>query len=198
MLTWIGLIIVPALTAPSVVEEVHGGSWEILRLTPMPTMHIIMAKFLGGLSRLKIWKPLLVLSVIYAAATGIGSSVVLSQESVFLPLFWGLLTGLMTLIKPWIEIGFAGLAGLTLSLWTNSTRAALIGSYALVLLYRIVLSNVVMWSTVLGLMSLDYEGAAFALGSTSSVLLYVVSGAVLFFLMRKRAISLDNGDFVDL
>lgn len=198
MLTWIGLIISPALTAPSVVEEVQRGSWDILRLTPMPTMHLIMAKFFGGLSRLKIWKALLILSVIYAAGTGIGSSALLYQQSGLTSLLFGLLAGLMTLLKPWLEIGFAGLSGLTLSLWTSSARAALIGSYALVLFFRIVLGNVVMWATVAGLFSFGFEESAFALGSLSLVLLYLIAGLVLFALMRRRALILDKGDFLNV
>ena len=198
MITWTGIIITPALTAPSIVEELHRGSWDILRLTPIPTMHIIVAKFLGALSRLKIWKLMLILSVIYGAGVGIGSSAVFFQGSNRLPLIWGFIAGVMTLIKPWLEIGFAGLSGLTLSLWTNSTRAALVGTYALTLFYRIVLGNIAMWGTVftVGTLGLGYEDAAFAFGSMGVVLLYLISGVVLFFLMRKRALALDRGDFL--
>ncbi|MFK7801264.1 MAG: hypothetical protein AB8G95_06515 [Anaerolineae bacterium] len=196
MLTWVGLIIAPALTAPSVVEEVHRGSWDILRLTPMPTMHVIAAKFLGSLSRLKIWRALLIISVIYAAGTGIGSSAFLFEQTGVGSIFWGLLSAIMIFFRPWLEIGFAGLAGLTLSLWTSSTRAALIGSYALVIFFRLVLGNAVMWSTIGGMMALDFEEAAFATGSMSLVVLYLLSNLTLFFLMRRRALALDNGDFL--
>ena len=196
MLTWIGLIIAPALTAPSVVEEVHRGSWEILRLTPMPTMHVIVAKFLGSLSRLKIWKALLVLSIIYAAGTGIGSSVLVFQQTGAVAFFWGVLAGVMILLRPWLEIGFAALSGLTLSLWTSSTRAALIGSYGLTLFFRIVLGNAVMWTTVILLIDGDFAESAFAAGSFSLNILYLIAGSVLFWLMRKRARALDSGDFL--
>jgi hypothetical protein len=198
ILTWIGLIIAPALTAPSVVEEVHRGSWDILRLTPMPTMHIIVAKFLGGLSRLKIWRVLLITSALYAAGAAIGSSTLFYQESAPAPIFWGLVTGLMIFIRPWLEIGFAGLAGLMLSLWTSSTRAALIGSYALVVFFRLVLGNIVLWSIVAGMVELDYESAAFAVGSMGLDVLYIASGLLLFWLLRKRALALDRGDFLDM
>lgn len=194
MLTWVGLIIAPALTAPSVVEEVHRGSWDILRLTPMSTMHVIWAKFLGGLSRLKIWKILLILSVIYAAGTGIGSSVLISWEVGRAPIAWGVVTSLMVFLRPWLEIGFAALSGLTLSLWTSSTRAALISSYALTLLFRIVLGNVVMWATMLILLEAGYEESAFAAGALGINLLYFLAGSVLFWLMRRRAQALDRGE----
>lgn len=197
MLTWVGLIIAPALTAPSVVEEVHRGSWEILRLTPMPTMHVIMAKFLGSLSRLKIWKALLILSIIYAAGTGIGSSALLFNQTGVGSIFWGIVSALMIFLRPWLEIGFAGLTGLTLSLWTSSARASLIGSYGIVIFFRVILGNIVLWSSIAGAVTLEYEAAALAAGSVSVVLLYLISGTGLFFLMRRRARALDSGEFLN-
>ncbi|MEM9775920.1 MAG: hypothetical protein AAF902_15190, partial [Chloroflexota bacterium] len=123
ILTWVGIIIAPALTAPAVVEEVNRGSWEILRLTPLPTLHIIWAKLLGGMSRLRIWWALIIPSVNSGIGTGIGTSALMYETTGRIAVGWGLLTMIAAVLRPLLEIGFAGLAGLTISLWTASARA---------------------------------------------------------------------------
>lgn len=206
-LTWIGVLLAPALTAPSVVEEIDRGSWEILRLTPMPTMHIIIAKFLGSMSRLKIWWPLLIVSVIYALAIGVGSVLTLNLTSIqdtFLVeppsnwqmAGWAIATTLSALIRPWLDIGFSGLVGLTLSLWTKSARAALIGTYAIVFIFRIVLWTIV--GTVFSslLFSFGYEIGAFSFGQLGMNLLYLLCSIGLFFALRYRARSLEAGELM--
>ncbi len=196
MITWVGIIIAPALTAPSIVEELDRGSWDILRLTPMPTTHIIFAKLLGGLSRLRIWIILFITSIIYAAAVGLGSIFLLESTAGGGGLGWGLTTIVMTLIRPWVEIGFAGLAGLTLSLWTHSARAALIGSYALVLVYRIILAPVAWGVTAALLVENGFEAAAFGAGTLAINVLYLITGFFLTLALRRRAKALDAGESV--
>ncbi len=209
VLTWIGIILAPALTAPSVVEEMDRGSWDILRLTPMPTMEIIVSKFLGSLSRLRIWWALLVVSVIYAIVVGLGTSALGAAASFFTSSGtdfqqtdgWqtvgvAVLTTTSTVMRPWLEIGFAGLVGLTLSLWTNSTRAALIGSYATIFVYRTIINTIVSAITIGLMFQFEYYAFAVGTGMFSLNLVYVISGAVLFALLRRRALAIDRGDLL--
>ena len=204
VLTWIGIILAPALTAPAVVEEMDQGSWEILRLTPVPTIEIVIAKFLGSLSRMKIWIPLIIVSVIYALAIGVGSAGLSSGVSIstFAPepletwqiIGIGLLSIIGSLARPWLEISFAGLVGLTLSLWTNSARAALIGSYSTILFYRLVLNSIIWVSVIIGMVNRGYEGAALSMSTMSLNILYLVSCIVLFYLLNRRASAIDRGE----
>ncbi|MEM8858958.1 MAG: hypothetical protein AAGD96_11595 [Chloroflexota bacterium] len=194
ILTWVGLIIAPALTAPAVVEEVNRGSWEILRLTPMPILDIIWAKLLGGLSRLRIWWALIILSVVYGLGTGIGTSLLIYETTDQIAVGWGLLTAIVAVSRPLLEIGFAGLTGLTVSLWTASARAALIATYALVLLSKLIFSTAAFWGGAAIMMAFSDEAKAFSTGSLAVNTMYVCFCVVLFFLLRRRTIAFDNGD----
>ena len=131
MLTWGALFMTPALTAPAISEEIQRGTWDILRLTPQPVHHILFAKLLGSLSRLKIWWILLIVSVIQALATIVG---VIAAASTYelVSVVVALATGATLLLRPWLEIGYAALLGITISTWARSSRAALTASYSLI------------------------------------------------------------------
>ncbi len=209
VLTWIGIVLAPALTAPSVVEEMDRGSWDILRLTPMSTIEIIVSKFFGSLSRLRIWRALMVLSVLYAVVVGLGTTALGSAASLITGSASGLtqttgwqtvgvavLTTASTILRPWLEIGFAGLIGLTLSLWTNSARAALIGSYAVIMVYRMIINTIVWTLVVVLFIEYEFEAMAFGAGAFSLNIVYFISGGLLFWLLRRRALAIDNGELL--
>ena len=194
ILTWVGIVIAPALTAPAVVEEVNKGSWDILRLTPMPTLHIIWAKLLGGMSRLKIWWALLIFSIIYGVGIGIGTSTLIYETTDQLAIGWGLLTVVVATLKPLLEIGFAGLTGLTVSLWTASTRASLIATYSLVAISKVIFSTAAFWGGAGLMISFSDEAKAFPMGSLAVNMMYISFCIVLFVLLRRRTLAFDNGD----
>lgn len=196
ILTWVGIIIAPALTAPAVVEEVKRGSWDILRLTPLPTLHIIWAKMLGGLSRLKIWWALIIFSIIYGIGTGIGTSTLIYETTGRIAIGWGVVTVIAAVLRPLLEIGFAGLAGLTISLWTASARAALIGTYSLVALSKIIFSTAAFWGGAGLMMAFSQEAAAFSMGSVAVDIMYIIFCTILFFLLKKRAKAFDTGEIL--
>ena len=196
ILTWVGIIIAPALTAPAVVEEVNRGSWDILRLTPLPTLHIIWAKLLGGMSRLRIWWALIIFSVIYGIGTGIGTSALMYETTDRFAIGLGLLTMVAAILRPLLEIGFAGLAGLTISLWTASARAALIGTYSLVALSKIIFSTAVYWGSAGLMLAFSREAAAFTVGSVAVDIMYIIFCTILFFLLKRRAEAFDTGEIL--
>lgn len=187
LITWIGLISAPAMTAPAVVEEVQRGSWDILRLTPMPVHEIVIAKLLGGLSHLKIWIPLLVISLIQIVLLllGLTASVAssLSLDSV-LPFLMG---SASLLLRPWLEIIFAGFIGITISLWAATTRGALISSYAIILIVKIFLSNIVALVVGISLSEIGFDLLGAAISVATPILLYTSLIIASIFLIVRRS-----------
>ena len=131
MLTWGGLFMVPALTAPSVSEEIKRGTWEILMLTPQPVHHILFAKLFGSLSRLRIWWLLIIMSVLQGGVTIVAAATAASAFDA-VSLATSLMLAIGLLLQPWLEIGYAALVGLTVSTWAQTSRAALITSYSII------------------------------------------------------------------
>lgn len=177
-LTWIGVIMAPALTAPTINLELKRGTWDILRLTPQPASTIILAKMLGALSRLPIWRVMAVLSVLQAAVLLCGMALI--QTS---PL--GFLLALSIVLRPWSEILFAGVLGMACSGWLRSATLALVAAYGGVLLLKVV-NGFFVWLS-LGLL---VEMGASSLTSAAvlgPVLLYVVLAAMLLFALVRRA-----------
>lgn len=137
VISWAAVVLVPALTAPMVAEEVRHGTWEMLRLTPYTTGEIVVSKLLGGLARLKIWVPLLVLNGVQLLA---GAGVVMfSLISADLPtevLFT--LANPLVIIRPWIEIAWIALTGLVFSMYMSTGRGALVATYAVAVGVKVV------------------------------------------------------------
>lgn len=137
-----GSLIVPALTAPAISMEMDRGTWEILRVTPLPTIEIVLAKMLGALSRLRIWLLLLALSAIQGGLSFLIMLLFGQETAVLSPVI-----GFSVFIRPWLEIFFAAGMGMYLSLRTRSAVTALVGTYGLILAVKLV-NNSAIWSVI--------------------------------------------------
>ena len=172
------------------------GSWDILRLTPIKVHELVFAKLLGGLTKLKFWIPLALLSglQLLMLAAGIGFS--LFDDFQFLSLSAALIAMLAFVFRPWLEIGFAGLVGITVSLWANSVRAALVTSYAIIVFTKVILANIAAFLIGWLLLDTDLFGMndmAAGLALLAPVLLYLGIGGILFYLIFRRSAVLANG-----
>ncbi len=152
MLTIYGSFMAPALTAPTISMEKDRGTWDILRLTPHSTASILLAKLFGGLSRLRIWRVMAVLSVFQALMLFCVLSFAGSGTAVS-----GFFIGLGALIRPWVEVLFAAFIGMYLSTWVRSSTYALAGSYTIVVLMK-VFSNNAIWLGIWSLLGVDDSG----------------------------------------
>lgn len=177
-LTWIGVIMAPALTAPTINLELSRGTWDILRLTPQPVSTIIVAKMMGALSRLPIWRVMAVLSILQAAVLLCGMALIQGGPQ-------GLFLALSIVLRPWVEILFAAVLGMICSSWLRSATLALVAAYGGVLLLK-VLTGFFGWLILGLLLETDIRSlsSAVALGP---VTLYVALAAVLFSILIRRA-----------
>jgi len=152
MLTIYGSFMAPALTAPTISMEKDRGTWDILRLTPHPTASILLAKLLGGLARLRIWRVMAILSLfqalmLFCVLGFVGGGTAVS----------GFFIGLGALIRPWVEVLFAAFIGMYLSTWVRSSTYALAGSYTIVVLMMI-FSNNAIWLGIWSLFGANDSG----------------------------------------
>lgn len=177
-LTWIGVIMAPALTAPAISLEVSRGTWDILRLTPQPLSTIILAKMLGALSRLPIWPAMAVLSFMQGAVLFCG--MVLLQAS---PL--GFVSALGIVLRPWAEILFAAVLGMTCSAWLRSATLALAAAYGGVLLLKVA-TGFFGWLIAAILLETNIPSIS-SVAMFAPVLLYVTLATVLFVALIRRA-----------
>lgn len=177
-LTWIGVIMAPALTAPSISLELSRGTWDILRLTPQPTSTIIMAKMLGALSRLPIWPVMGVFSILQGVVLFCG--MVAIQAS---PL--GLLFAVSIVLRPWAEVLFAGVLGMVCSSWLRSATLALAAAYGGVLVLKVA-TGFFGWLVLGLLLETDLRSLSFVAAS-GPVLLYVLLAAILLSVLIRRA-----------
>jgi hypothetical protein len=148
MLTLFGAFMAPALTAPIVSMEVDRGSWDLLRLTPLPTRTILAAKLLGALARLRIWLLLFLLTLLQGslvAFTGLLYGPNMQLES------WALAAAIV--FRPWLEIFFAAVAGLYASITVSSATTALVAAYMAVILMRL-FNNTPLWLVTANLFDL--------------------------------------------
>ncbi len=156
MLTIFGTFMAPALTAPSIGLEMDQGSWDLLRLTPQSTRSILLAKLFGGLARLKIWPVLFVLSLFQGLLiTGISFLSGAFSESAIGQ--WGILLGITTVVRPWLEIFFAAVLGMFVSTWVRSSTMALVGSYSGIVFVKL-FNNSVSWAAVGGVVGSSENG----------------------------------------
>jgi len=131
-ITLFATLMAPALTAPSIGMELNRGTWDVLRTTPLATRSILQAKLLGALARLRIWRALLVLSLLQG--TMMACSMTYSGGPIIL---FGPLMGAATLARPWLEVLFAAIAGMYMSTRVRSATAALAFSYAVVIIIKL-------------------------------------------------------------
>ncbi|MCP4362882.1 MAG: ABC transporter permease subunit [Chloroflexi bacterium] len=147
MLTIFGSLMAPALTAPTISMERDRGTWDILRVTPQPTASILLAKLFGALARLRIWPVLFLLSAFQGLIMFCSLTVMGGDTAV-----WGGIVGLMTLLRPWLEVLFAAFMGMFVSTAVRSATMALASTYALVVIVRLFNSSGV-WLGVASIMS---------------------------------------------
>ncbi|MEM7334840.1 MAG: hypothetical protein AAF490_22375 [Chloroflexota bacterium] len=181
MVTLYGLLMAPALTAPALRLERDRGTWDILRLTPQPVSMILVAKVLGGLRRLGIWKILLVLTAIEGLVLGIGG--LFTEEGLYAV---GLAGGLTAVIRPWIEILFSAALGMYLSTWVGSASVTLALTYGGLLLFRM-FNNTFLWMGIWGGLLQQNEETTIALGLLFPTLMYVIAVIFLGFGIIRRA-----------
>lgn len=193
MLTWTGVVMIPTLTAPIISEELKRGTWDMLMVTPHPIQTILWAKALGGLSRLYIWWPLLILSLIQLLGTLLAAGLVLTN----IPLNGGdaetwqtfLLVGLAGVgmsLRPWVELLFVTLIGLCCSTATKSGGLALAVTYAIVIIAKMVGSNT-LWLGLVALMVNTGDTNWIPVGGTYiPIMIYAVLITVTFFLLRSQ------------
>lgn len=176
--TWFGVMMAPALTAPSISLELSRGTWDLLRLTPQSTSKIVLAKMLGALARLPIWRVMAVLSVLQATVLFCGMALIQASPA-------GFLLALSLVLRPWAEILFAGVLGMVCSGWLRSATLALAAAYGGVLSLKLA-NGFFAWLS-LGLL---FESDVWSLASAAGlgpVVLYVVLAAVLFSALIRRA-----------
>lgn len=193
-LTWAGIILTPALTAPAVAEEMKRGTWEILRLTPIPTWQILVAKMLGSLARLKIWWPLLIASILQAmgAALGLLTAISTFEEGLSATL-WALTLAITLLIRPWAEIGFAAVVGITISTWAHSARTALAGSYTAVVAMKLINTSLLWGGIGFAFGVEDYNNGFVVFLNVAPTATYVIASLLISWVLLRRANYLDMG-----
>jgi ABC-type transport system involved in multi-copper enzyme maturation permease subunit len=179
-LTWFGVLMAPALTAPSISMERDRGTWEMLRATPIPDHEILWAKLFGGLARLPIWKLLFALSLLQGfLIAGAGLFMRNTPTAVAtIPLVFA------AIFRPWLEIGFAAFMGMFISTWVRSATTALAATYVAVVLVRLFNSTMV-WAAVFAMM-----GAAesiFVASSLGPTAVYALALLLLAWGIRWRA-----------
>lgn len=188
--TLFGLFMAPALTAPTISMERDRGTWDILRSTPLATRSIILAKLLGALARLRIWPILFALSLLqgllltcstlFALGTDGGNSAALS----------GVVVGLTSAIRPWLEILFAASVGMLASTLVKSATTALAASYTAVILTKLFNSSLI-WLGIGNLVGAD-EIFSFALSGLGPTAVYVVAIVGLFVGLLRQADRLSH------
>ena len=173
MLTIFGSLMAPALTAPSISMEIDRGTWDILRMTPQSTPSILLAKLFGALARLRIWPALFALSLLQGVMLACLMSVFGGETAV-----WGVLVGVATTLRPWLEVLFAAFAGMYISTWARSATTALAGSYSGVVAFKIFNSSG-LWLGVLGLLGVS-ETALLLGGTAGPTAVYALATAALW------------------
>lgn len=184
-LTLFGLLMVPALTAPTISLERNNQTWEILRATPLPLPTLLLAKMFGGLARLRAyWWLMFVVSLFYSLML-MASTLFVGQEMALS----GLLLGLATLIRPWLEILFAALVGMLMSLWASSSTSALIGSYGVIVAFKLCNSSFLWTALSLGLS--EIADLSLLAGTLLPTLTYTLAAAAAGALLMRRARAIE-------
>ena len=185
-LTMFVTLMAPALTAPAISTEVDQGTWEILRVTPMPGRTIMLAKLFGALSRLRIaWPILFALSLLQGLMWACSLTIGGGDFSLL-----GVPLGLTTVLRPWLEIGFAAMAGLYASARMRSATMALTASYTAVFLVKLINSSS-LWTGVFLLAG--GEGFSMMAGILGPTIIYTFIIGGLIWALFRQAERLDLG-----
>ncbi len=168
--TMFGMLMAPALTAPTISAELDRGTWDILRTTPLSTRSIVLAKLFGALGRLRIWPILFALSLLQGLI--IVCSMAFSDSDLAI---WGAVLGAASTIRPWLEVLFAGFMGMYISTRLHSSTTALAGSYTAVVLMR-VLNSSLLWLGVINVFNLDTVGFVISGVGPTAVYLLAIGG----------------------
>ncbi len=185
MVTIFASVMAPALTAPAISMELDKGTWDILRMTPQSTGSILLAKLLGALARLRIWPVLFVLSLFQGLLITCVSALGGGEFGL-----WGMVLGITTIFRPWLEILFAAFMGMFVSTWMRSATLALVGSYVGIVIVKAFNSSV-LWlaagSAVFGVES----NRMFIGGTVGPVIVYffLLVGLVVGIVLRAEKIG---------
>jgi hypothetical protein len=190
--TLFGMLMAPALTAPTISMELDRGTWDILRATPLSTRSIIMAKLFGALARLRIWPILFALSllqgllltcsILFTVGSAPGESAALG----------GVVVGVTSAIRPWLEILFAAFVGMIASTLVKSATTALAASYTAVILTKLFNSSLI-WLGIASVFDLRESLVLVASGvGPTAVYLLVIVG--LWIGLLRQADRLGAGD----
>ncbi len=190
--TLFGMFMAPALTAPTISMELDRGTWDILRVTPLTTRSIIMAKLLGALARLRIWPILFALSLLQGLLLTCSFIFTLSTEPGGSAAFSGVIVGLTAAVRPWLEILFAAFVGMMTSTLIHSATTALAASYTTVFLTKVFNSSLI-WLGITSLVGAE-ETFLFALSGLGPTAVYVVAIIGLWVGLLRQADRLGTGD----
>lgn len=180
MITFYGMVLAPALTAPALGMELNKGTWEMLRLTPQPLSTVVLAKLFGGLRRLGIWRWLLGLTLFEGVVLFFGGLFFDSWVTM------SVLGGITAVSRPWLEILFSAFLGMYLSTWIQTPSVTLAATYCGILLFRI-FNNSILWLAIYGgIIGLD-EGTTIALGLFSPMIGYIIALVILTYGIIRRA-----------
>lgn len=181
-----GQFMAPALTAPTISLERAAGTWDILRMTPVPMRTIMLGKLLGALSRLRIWPLLFALSLLQGGILAASVSLFGGQQAL-----WGWLLGLATMLRPWAEVIFAACIGLYVSTVVESAMMALVGAYTAVVLLKLFNSSG-LWLAA-ALLTEAGETAALVLPTIGPVIVYGLAITAVGFGLFQQAKKLNYG-----
>lgn len=182
VLSLYGSIMLPALTAPSVSLELDRGTWDILRVAPYSDHTILSAKLLGALGRLRIWWLLLLAGVIQGLAAACFFSFSAPTEAI-----WALAIGPAVLVRPLVEVLFAGCLGFYLSTRIRSATTALAAAYGGVFVLKLLNSSGV-WTLIGRGLTLG-EGGQFVMGVVVPAAVY---GTLDLILLQRIGANYDS------
>lgn len=179
-LTMFGSFMAPALTAPAVSIEIDKGTWDLLRVTPMSTRSIVIAKMFGGLSRLRIIWPLM-FAVSLLQGLILVCSVALTDGRIAL---FGAALGVTAILRPWLEVLFAAVVGMAASIRVRTATMALVASYTAVGLMKLI-NNSLLWLAVGSLFNL--EGIGLLISTLGPTAFYLLANIFFWLVLIRQA-----------
>ena len=191
-LTLFGMFMAPALTAPTISMELDRGTWDILRVTPLSTRAIILAKLFGALARLRIWPILFALSLLHGLLLTCSTLFALGTESGSSTALGGVIVGVTSAVRPWLEVLFAGFVGMIASTLVKSATTALVASYTAVVLTKLFNSSLI-WLGVASLFDTS-DLLPFVLSGLGPTAVYIVAIVGLWVGLLRQADRLGAGD----
>ena len=190
--TLFGMFMAPALTAPTISMELDRGTWDILRVTPLSTRSIILAKLFGALARLRIWPILFALSLLQGLLLTCSFLFALSTEPGGSAALGGVVVGVTSAVRPWLEVLFAGFVGMMASTLVKSATTALAASYTAVILTKLFNSSLI-WLGVANLFDTG-DVLPFVMSGLGPTAVYFLAIVGLWVGLRRQADRLGRGD----